>query len=226
MVERVDPYRQLRFLLEIEDVVVAGFSHCDLPAARSSVVEYREGNEPPTPRKLPGLNRYGPLVLKTGVTDQSIELFEWRTLVERGQMEEARRAIAVTLLDATGQAAARWEFREAWPCQYEAPRLSATADEVAIERLVVANEGFARVEMGGSRERDDGDGGEDADGVDDEDGGDANDGNDGIDGGEPPIVGLPTGELPRVGWTPRGLGGSTRTERLGKEEAEEAPEET
>lgn len=216
MVARVDPYRQLRFVLEIEDAVVAGFSHCDLPAARSSVVEYREGNEPPTPRKLPGLNRYGPLVLKTGVTDRSIELYEWRSLVERGLMDDARRAIAVTLLDATGQAAARWEFREAWPCQYEAPRLSATADEVAIERLVVANEGFARIEMGGSRERDDGDVGEDDEG----------DGNDGNDGGEPPIVGLPTGELPRVGWTPRGLGGSTRTKRLGKEEAEEAPEET
>lgn len=145
MTERNDPYRRLRFLLEIEGVVKAGFSHCDLPAATSGVVRYREGNELPTPRKLPGLNGYGPLVLRTGVTDRSIELAEWRTLVERGKMAEARRPVAVTLLDATGLPAARWEFRNAWPSRYEGPRLSATQDDVAIERLVVVNEGFGRV---------------------------------------------------------------------------------
>lgn len=200
MAGRVDPYRQLRFILEIGGVAKAGFSRCDLPAATSPVIEYREGNELPTPRKLPGLNEYGPLVLETGITDRSIELFEWRQLVEQGAMEEARRPVAVSLLDATGLPAARWEFREAWPSHYEAPRLSATADEVAIERLVVVNEGFGRVDVEvGSPEE--------------------------ADGGDEPVVGLPTGDLPRVDWTPQGIGGSPRkTRRSADETGEESGE--
>ncbi|WP_148415545.1 phage tail protein [Haloferax sp. KTX1] len=145
MATRTDPYRQLRFILEIEGLVTAGFSRCDLPSATSAVVEYREGADPPTPRKLPGLNEYGPLVLEVGVTDRSLELSEWRTLVEQGKMDEARRDAAVVLLDATGNPAARWVFREAWPSKYDAPRLDAMASEVAVERVVVVHEGFARI---------------------------------------------------------------------------------
>lgn len=145
MAGRVDPYRQMRFILEIGGIAKAGFSYCRVPKASSGVITYREGNEPPTPRKLPGLNEYGPLILETGITDSSIELFEWRTLVEQGKMDEARRAAAVVLLDATGYPAARWTIREAWPSQYVGPQLSAVADEVAIERLVIVNEGFGRI---------------------------------------------------------------------------------
>ncbi len=98
------------------------------------------------------LTEYGPLILETGITDSSIELYEWRTLVEQGKMDEARRAIALVLLYATGNPAARWTFREAWPSQYEGPRLSAVADDVAIERLVIVNEGFGRTAFGQSDE--------------------------------------------------------------------------
>lgn len=144
-----NPYRQMRFLLEIDGIETAGFSLCDLPASTSPVIEYREGNDPPTARKLPGLNEFGPLVLEKGVTDASSELFEWRHLVEEGRQREAKRAVAVVLLDGEGNAGVRWEFVNAWPSAYEAPHLSATGNEVAIERLVVDHEGFRRV--GGGR---------------------------------------------------------------------------
>ena len=199
MAERADPYRQLRFVLEIDGLVAAGFSQCDLPAASSGVVEYREGNEPPTPRKLPGLNTYGPLVLETGVTDRSVELFEWRTQVEQGEMAEARRAAAVTLLDATGEPAARWVFREAWPARYEAPRLSAMADEVAVERLVVAHEGFGRVDLDRMSE-------DEADAES--------------------TLRLPTGELPRGVGVPQGIERLLGTDRLPERSGDEESEQT
>lgn len=182
MAGRVDPYRQMRFILEIDGIAKAGFSHCRVPSASSGVITYREGNEPPTPRKLPGLNQYGPLILETGITDSSIELYEWRTLVEQGKMDEARRAIALVLLDATGNPAARWTFREAWPSQYEGPRLSAVADDVAIERLVIVNEGFGRIAFGQSDEESDADS-ERTDGVDE----------------------VPIGTLPRGVGVPQGI---------------------
>jgi phage tail-like protein len=153
MPDRHGPYRTARFLLEIEGVAKAGFSRCRLPTASADVVEYREGNDTrPTTRKLGGLTDYGPLVLRYGVTDASIELFDWWRLVEDGKLDEARRPVAVTLLDEEGAAATRWEFRNAWPARYEAPTLDATRSEVAIEALDVVCEGYQRRGGGGEEE--------------------------------------------------------------------------
>jgi phage tail-like protein len=143
--DRHGPYRNARFLLEIEGVAKAGFSRCRLPERRTDVVEYREGNEPPTPRKLAGLNRYGPLVLETGITDDSIALFEWQRQVERGQVDEARRTIAVVVLDEEGSPGPRYEFERCWPHRYEPSDLDATGECVMIESLEVVTEGFERV---------------------------------------------------------------------------------
>lgn len=144
MPDRHGPYRRIRYLLEIDGIAKAGFSRCSLPTARTDVVEYREGNEPPTPRKLGGLGRHGPLVLESGATDDSIALYEWRKLVEQGKLDEARRPIAVVLLDEEGGAGARWEFRNAWPRSYAAPDLAADRSDVAIERLGIVHEGMER----------------------------------------------------------------------------------
>ncbi|MFC5135239.1 MULTISPECIES: phage tail protein [Haloferacaceae] len=144
MPDRHGPYRRIRYLLEIDGIAKAGFSRCSLPTARTDVVEYREGNEPPTPRQLGGLGRHGPLVLESGATDDSIALYEWRKLVEQGKLDEARRPIAVVVLDEEGEAGPRWEFRDAWPRSYTAPDLSADRSDVAIERLGIVHEGMER----------------------------------------------------------------------------------
>lgn len=148
MPDRHGPLRVARFLLEIDGVAKAGFSRCRLPNSSTAVVEYREGNDPPTPRKLAGLNEYGSLELRYGVTTDAIELAEWRRLVEDGKVDEARRSIAVVLLDEEGSPAARWELRNAWPTRYAAPTLDAGRSAVAIETLDVACEGLRRVDTG------------------------------------------------------------------------------
>lgn len=138
-----------RFLVEIDGIAKAGFNYCRLPTSSTAVVEYREGNDRPTPRKLAGLNEYGPLELRYGVTMDGIELAEWCRLVQQGTVDEARRAIAVVLLDEEGASAARWELRNAWPARYEAPTLDADRSAVAIETLEIVHEGVERVDMGG-----------------------------------------------------------------------------
>jgi len=143
--ERKDPYRAFRFLLEIDGIVQAGFSEVTIPDASSEPVEYREGSEPPTVRKLPGLNKYGNVTLKWGITD-SMELYEkWWKLVEECDMEKARKNVAIILMDCEGNPAARWEFVEAWPSKYDAPDLNATGTDVAIETLEIVHEGMKRV---------------------------------------------------------------------------------
>lgn len=138
------PQRNNRFIVEIGGIVTAGFKHVTIPDAVAAEVEYREGNDPATNRKLKGINEYAPIVLEKGVTADSIELFEWFKLAENGQLDEARRDIAVVLLDTTGEAAARWEFRNAWPGRYGGPELDAMGRDVAIETLELLHEGMER----------------------------------------------------------------------------------
>jgi len=146
MPDRHGPYRNARFLLEFDDLVKAGFSSCTIPENSTEAVEYREGNERPTVRKLWGLNNYGTLSLEGGVTDDSMELYEWRKQVEQGNVDEARQNIAVIVLDEAGDQGPRWEFRNAWPTNYDAPDLDATGGEVAIESMEITHEGMERIE--------------------------------------------------------------------------------
>jgi len=145
MPDRHGPYRDARFLLEIGGITRAGFSSASIPENSTEATEYREGNERPTVRKLWSLNNFGTLTLESGITDDSIELFAWRKQVEQGMMETARRTIAVVVLDEEGSAGPRYEFRNAWPSNYDAPDLDATGGEVAIESMEIEHEGMDRI---------------------------------------------------------------------------------
>ena len=53
MSSRVDPWRSVRFLLEWDGLVQAGFSEVTVPDTSTDPIEYREGNEITTVRKIP-----------------------------------------------------------------------------------------------------------------------------------------------------------------------------
>ncbi len=142
--QRKDPYRNFRFLVEIDGIVQAGFSAATIPDSAQDPIEYREGSETPTVRKLPGLVKYGNLTLKWGITD-SLDMYNWRKLVEQGKMKDARRNLAIILMDEEGNPAARWEFTDAWPNKYDAPDLDGKGNEVAIETVEIVHEGMKRV---------------------------------------------------------------------------------
>ena len=142
--QRKDPYRNFRFLVEIDGIAQASFSEATIPDSTQDPIEYREGNESPTARKLPGLIKYGNVTLKWGITD-SLDLYNWRKLVEQGKMKDARRNMAIILMDEEGNPAARWEFNDAWPSKYDAPDLNAKGTDIAIETLEIVHEGLKRV---------------------------------------------------------------------------------
>lgn len=144
MAERKDPYRNFRFLLEIDGIVQAGFTEVTVPDTSTDVVEYREGNEEPHLRKLSGLNKFANIALKSGTTD-SMELFNWRKLVMQGKIKDARRNIAVIVKDEEGNPGARWEFENAWPSKYDPPDMNAKGNDVAIETMELVHEGMKRV---------------------------------------------------------------------------------
>lgn len=147
MSDRIDPFKGHRYIVEIEGIIQAGFSEVTIPDSSQEPIEYREGTDLPTVRKIPGLVKFGNVVLKWGTTE-SIELFEWRRSVENGMIGSSRKNIAIIVLNDEGLMAARWEFRNAWPTKYDAPDLKANGNEIAIETLEIAHEGMRRVKIG------------------------------------------------------------------------------
>jgi len=142
---RHDPLGNFRFRLEIDGLVVAGFSEVSIGETSVDVIEYREGNEPAHVRKLPGLRKFANVILKRGLT-ASMELYEWHKQVLQGQIATARRNVVVVVEDEAGADQARFVVSEAWPAKYEAGHLNAKGNEVLIETLELANEGIERVQ--------------------------------------------------------------------------------
>lgn len=142
--QRRDPFGNYRFRVEINGLTQASFSEVSIPQSANEVIEHREGADPTNVRKQAGLLTHGNLILKWGLT-ASMELYNWRKLVEQGNVSSARRNIAVTLIDEEGNDAARWEFTDAWPSKYKAPDLNAKGNDIAIETLEIVFESMKRV---------------------------------------------------------------------------------
>lgn len=136
---RNDPYSAFNFLVEIDGVTVAGFSECTGLTTESDGIEYRNGDEDITVRKLPGLKKFTNINLKRGYTD-SKELWQWRKKVMDGKTE--RQSGSIVLLNEMREEVLRWNFREAWPNKWAGPTLNAKNNEVAIEELEFMIEGL------------------------------------------------------------------------------------
>lgn len=138
------PYRNFRFRIEIGGITQAGFQDCTFGNATVEPVEYREGPDATTPRKLSGQTKYSNITLKWGLTD-STELYDWhRRVVETGAASE-RQNISIVLIDEEGNDKSRWEVVQAWPTNYDPSDFAAKGSEVAIETLEIVTEGFTRV---------------------------------------------------------------------------------
>ena len=148
MAARIDPIRNFRFQLEIDNVTRAGFSEVMIAETTIEAVDYREGTDPPHVRKLSGLTKYGSITLKAGMTTDanSLELFKWHNDVSSGLISERRRNIAIRVLDESGKTeTARFVITDAWPIKYDPSDLNGKGNEVMIELLEFANEGIERV---------------------------------------------------------------------------------
>jgi len=139
-VQRDDPYANFNFVVDVGLGDDLGFSEVDLPSGEVEVIEYREGaDRVSSARKLPGRATYPNVVLRRGVAGRT-DLFDWWKSVRDGDLQ--RRNVSVTLLDEARKPVQRWLLRNAWPTKLSYSRLSGLGNEVAIETLELAHEGF------------------------------------------------------------------------------------
>jgi phage tail-like protein len=147
---RRDPYRNFKFRVKWDGMPVAGVSKVSALRRTTEVVEHREGGDTSLDRKSPGATKFDPIVLERGVThDTAFE--EWANLVFDIQgdaamsLEKYKKDIVIELLNLQGVVVKAYKVYGCWVSEYQAlPDLEANSRVVAIERLVLENEGWER----------------------------------------------------------------------------------
>lgn len=148
--DRFDPYKNFKFRVKWDGKYVAGVSKVSALKRTTEIVEHRQGGDPSTSRKSPGLTKYEPITLERGVTHDP-EFENWANLVFHTDGDAAvslknfRKDIIIELFNLSGQKVKAYKVYRCWVSEYQAlPELDANANAVAIEMMVIQNEGLER----------------------------------------------------------------------------------
>jgi phage tail-like protein len=95
-------------------------------------------------QKFPGQMKWANITLKRGI-DNGNQLWTWRKQVIDGQITEARKDGQIDIIDWTGTPVVTYKFVAAWPCKYSAPGVNAAGNEILVEEIEIAHEGFERI---------------------------------------------------------------------------------
>lgn len=141
-----DPLVSSWFGVEFQGQVVGAFRECTGLGSENEVVEYKASgpNGEYVIKKVPGRLKWNNITLKRGITD-SMDMWQWRKLVEQGKISDARKNGTITMYNQQGTAVAKWNFLNAWPSKLTGPSANASNNEVAIEELEITHEGYERV---------------------------------------------------------------------------------
>ncbi|MGB9474063.1 MAG: phage tail protein [Candidatus Udaeobacter sp.] len=150
--KRFDPYKNFKFRIKWDGRYVAGISKISGLRRTTEVIQHREGGDPGSSRKSPGLTEFAPITLERGVTyDPEFENWAckiWSLGAGHGaevSLKEFRKDIILELYNEAGQPVLAYKIHRCWVSEYEIlPDLDANASAIAIERIKLQNEGWER----------------------------------------------------------------------------------
>lgn len=150
--KRFDPYKNFKFRIKWDGRYVAGISKISGLRRTTEVIQHREGGDPGSSRKSPGLTEFAPITLERGVTyDPEFENWAckiWSLGAGHGaevSLKEFRKDIILELYNEAGQPVLAYKIHRCWVSEYEIlPDLDANASAIAIERIKLENEGWER----------------------------------------------------------------------------------
>ena len=149
---RPDPYNNFKFRVKWDGHYVAGLSKCSAFKRTTQLVEHREGGDPSASYKSPGRTKYEAITLEHGVT-HDIDFEHWANkarnfgagLGAKVSLKDFRKDLIIEIHNEAGQLAVAYKVFRAWVSEFQAlPDLGAGAYAVAIEHIVLENEGWER----------------------------------------------------------------------------------
>jgi phage tail-like protein len=149
---RFDPYKNFKFRVKWDGAYVAGVSRVSPLRRMTAVIEHREGGDPSTARKSPGITSFEPIILERGVTfDHAFEDWAnkvWRLGAPLGSevaLADFRKDIVLEIYNEAGQLVIAYKIFRCWVSEYQAlPQLDAGSNAIAIEHIKIENEGWER----------------------------------------------------------------------------------
>lgn len=147
---RYDPYKNFKFRIKWDGRYVAGVSKISALKQSTEPVTHREGGDPSTLRVSPSTWKFEPITLDRGVThDPEFENWAKKIWNVEGDavisLKDFRKDIIIELLNEQGVVAKVYKVYRCWVSSYQAmPELDANAHAVAIEQMVLQNEGWER----------------------------------------------------------------------------------
>src|SRR5882672_3376624 len=149
---RFDPYKNFKFRVKWDGRYVAGVSKVSALKRSTEVIEHREGGDPSTSRKSPGLTKFEPITLERGVTHDP-EFEQWANKVwnfgaglgAEVSLKDFRKDIGIELYNEAGQLVIAYKVFRCWVSEYQAlPDLDADNNAVALQHIKLEHEGWER----------------------------------------------------------------------------------
>jgi phage tail-like protein len=142
-----DPLLGYQFALDIGGKVAGYFSDVGGIGSESEVVEHKvvkDGKD--FVQKIPGRLKWNDVTMRRGITD-TLDMWEWRAMVESGELNKARTNCSLIMYDRNGEAKAQWDFVNAWPSRISGPEFKSDSNDFGVEELVIVHEGMKRVKV-------------------------------------------------------------------------------
>ena len=147
---RFDPYKSFKFRIRWDGKYVAGVSKISALKRSTTPVVHREGSDPSSFRLSTGSWTFEPITLERGVTHDP-EFENWANLSfnvdgdAAMSLKDFRKDIIIELLNEQGVVVKAFKAYHCWVSEYQVlPNLDANGTAVAIESIVLQNEGWER----------------------------------------------------------------------------------
>ena len=147
---RFDPYKNFKFRLKWDGRFIAGVSKISPLKKATEAVAFRSGGDNSVQYLSPSTWKFDPITIERGVTHDP-EFEAWANTVNNMTGDAGmsllhfRRQITIQLLNEAGQVAKSYNVFRCWVSEYTAlPELDSNAHVVAIEKIVLQNEGWER----------------------------------------------------------------------------------
>jgi phage tail-like protein len=144
-VRLLEPFVTFNFAVEIEGLLVGGFSEVSGLESELQTEPYREGGVNTFTHQLPVSANPSNLTLRHGLTAIST-LWNWHQEAVQGAVR--RKNGTIMLLDRRQIPVMWWNFRNALPVRWSGPTFDARSDEVGFESIELAHEGLSKPLLG------------------------------------------------------------------------------
>jgi phage tail-like protein len=145
-VRDTDPLVGFHFQIEVSGKVAGFFTEISGLGSETEVIEHKvvdpAGHD--IIQKLPGRLKWTEVTLKRGITSV-MDFWDWRKMVEDGNVQGARSNGSIIMLDQSLKPVAQWDFVNGWPSKISGPQVQSDSNAFGVEEMTIVHEGIKRI---------------------------------------------------------------------------------